>query len=256
MTALITGASAGIGKELAVEFAKDKVDLILVARREASMLAHAAELQTKYGIQVTVIALDLSAPNRANELYAKVKSLRLQVSTLVNNAGFGDNGEFVDSDLQKQKDMINLNILTLTKLTHLFGADMKARKSGSIMNVASTASFQPGPIMAVYVATKHYVLAFSEAIAEELKPYDVYVSTLCPGPTQSEFGEVAGFGKIVPSDSSPFPKADKVAKFGYAQMKKKRVVFIHGFKNALQANLVRFIPRSVVRKVAYAIMKN
>jgi short-subunit dehydrogenase len=255
MIALITGASAGIGKELAVEFANDKIDLILVARREDSMKNHAAELISTYGIKVTVIAQDLGIPDSAEQLYKEVKSKGFAIDYLVNNAGFGDNGDFVDSDIAKNENMINLNILTLTKLTHLFGADMKARKGGTILNVASTASFQPGPLMSVYFATKHYVLAFSEGIAEELRPYNVYVSTLCPGPTQSEFGERAGFGKIIPSDTNPYPLSDEVAKFGYQQMKKKKVVFIHGFVNRVMANLVRFTPRSIVRKIAHSKMK-
>ncbi|PCJ65906.1 MAG: short-chain dehydrogenase [Bacteroidetes bacterium] len=254
MTALITGASAGIGKELAVEFAKDKIDLILVARREETMQTHATELSTKYGIDVQVIAQNLALPNSANLLYDKVKQLGSNIDYLVNNAGFGDNGDFVDSDLQKNENMINLNVLTLTKLTHLFGAEMKARKQGTILNIASTASFQPGPLMSVYFATKHFVLAFSEGIAEELRPHNVFVCTLCPGPTQSEFGEVAGFGKLVPSDSNPFPLAHEVAKYGYAKMKKKKVVAIHGFMNALMATAVRFVPRSLARKIAHSKM--
>ena len=256
MTALITGASECIGAELAREFAKDKIDLILVARREEKLKSLGKELSSAYGIKVSIIAIDLSEPNSANELYKKVESLRLKVNYLVNNAGFGDNGEFVDSKLSNQENMINLNIVTLTKLTHLYGSDMKARKSGSILNVASTASFQPGPLMGVYFATKHYVLAFSEAIAEELRPYDVFVTTLCPGPTQSEFGERAGFDMVVPSDSSPFPVSADVAKFGYAQMKKKKVVAIHGLWNTIQATAIRFIPRFLTRKIVYYKMKN
>jgi short-subunit dehydrogenase len=256
MTALITGASAGIGAELAREFAKDKIDLILVARREERLKNLASELSSTYGVIVHIIALDLSLPGSANELFKKVQSLRLAVDYLVNNAGFGDNGEFVESDLNNQEGMINLNILTLTKLTHLFGAEMKARKAGTILNVASTASFQPGPLMGVYFATKHFILAFSEAIAEELRPHNVFVSTLCPGPTQSEFGERAGFDKVIPSDSNPFPVSAEVAKYGYTQMKKKKVVAIHGIWNTIQATIVRFVPRSIVRKIAHSKMKN
>lgn len=255
MTALITGASSGIGAELAREFAKDKIDVILTARREDKLAALAAELSEKYGIEATVIALDLAKPSGADELFKKVKSLRKSVNYLVNNAGFGDNGDFVDSDLSKQEEMINLNVLTLTKLCHLFGSEMKQSKKGTILNLASTASFQPGPTMSVYFATKHFVLALSEAIAEELRPYGVYVCTLCPGPTQSEFGERAGFGKIIPGADNPFPTSDVVAKFGYQEMKKKKVVSIHGLWNSVQANLVRFVPRSIVRKMAHQKMK-
>ncbi len=256
MTALITGASAGIGAELAREFAKDNINLILVARREEKLQSLGKELSSEYGIQVSIIAIDLSKPSSADELYKKVQSLRLTVNYLVNNAGFGDNGEFVESSLSNQENMINLNIVTLTKLTHLYGSDMKAREGGTILNVASTASFQPGPLMGVYFATKHFVLAFSEAIAEELRPYNVFVTTLCPGPTQSEFGERAGFDKVVPSDSNPFPNSAEVAKFGYAQMKKKKVVAIHGLWNAIQATLIRFVPRFLIRKIVHLKMKN
>ena len=219
------------------------------------MTQHAEELKEQYGIKVHVIPQDLSIPSSADILFSKVKSLRLSVDYLVNNAGFGDNGEFVESNLPRQEEMINLNILTLTKLTHLFGADMKKKKQGNIMNVASTAAFIPGPLMAVYFATKHFVLSFSEGIAEELRPYNVYVSTLCPGPTQTEFGEVAGFGRVVPSDSSPYPLAAEVAQFGYKKMKSREVVFIEGFKNKLNAFGARFLPRSTVRKMVHRSMK-
>ncbi len=255
MTALITGASSGIGAELALEFAKDKIDLILVARREDRLKQIATTLSTNHGIKVTVIALDLSLAGSAEELYKKVKSLRLSVDYLVNNAGFGDNGEFVECDLPLQEDMINLNILTLTKLTHLFGADMKQNKKGNILNVASVAAFVPGPLMSVYFATKHFVLAFSEAIAVELKPYDVYVTALCPGPTASEFGEVAGFKMLSEAPASKFPSAEKVARFGYLKMKQKKVVCIHGWRNRLETFTTRLVPRSIVRKIVYSKMK-
>ncbi len=248
-------ASSGIGKELAREFAKDKIDVILTTRREDNLKELASELIADHEIQATVIALDLSKPAMADELYTKVKSLRKSVDFLVNNAGFGDNGDFLDCELSKQEEMVNLNIIALTKLCHLFGQDMKSNKNGTILNVAPTASFQPGPTMSVYFATKHYVLALSEAIAEELRPHNVFVSTLCPGPTQSEFGERAGFGKIIPGEGNPFPTSDIVARYGYKQMKNRKVVAIHGFWNAVQANLVRFVPRSIVRKMAHQKMK-
>ena len=136
MIALITGASAGIGKELAVEFAKDKINLVLVARREEKMLNHALFLETTYGIKVTVIHMDLAASNSADRLYDEIRKQEFKIDFLINNACFGDHGEFVDSDLAKQEDMINLNVLSLTKLTRLFGADMKLRNQGTILNVA------------------------------------------------------------------------------------------------------------------------
>ena len=252
MIALITGASAGIGKELAVEFAKDKINLVLVARREEKMLNHALFLETTYGIKVTVIPMDLAASNSAERLYDEIRKQEFKIDFLINNAGFGDHGEFVDSDLAKQEDMINLNVLSLTKLTRLFGADMKLRNQGTILNVASDAAFRPGPMMSVYFATKHYVLAFSEAIAEELRPYGVYVCTLCPGSTQSKFGEMAGFGKLDPNSISP--TSAEVAAFGFRQMKKKKVVFIHGRKVRLRAFLTRVMPKGTVRRWVYRQM--
>jgi short-subunit dehydrogenase len=252
MTALITGASAGIGAELAREFAKDKINLILVARRERSLKTLAAELSAEYNINVSVIALDLSLSSSAAELYKKVQSLRLTVDYLVNNAGFGDLGEFADSDIQKQEDMVNLNILTLTKLTRLYAAEMKTRKLGTILNVASDAAFRPGPMMSVYFATKHFVLAFSEAIAEELRPYNVHVSILCPGATQSEFGEVAGFGP--PQENSPFPTSKEVAEFGYLQMQKREVVSVHGGDNRNRIEAEKSMSRQQIREAVYLQM--
>ena len=253
MTALITGASAGIGKELAAQFAKDKIDLILVARREEKLKRLAKQLSDSCDINVTVIAIDLSQPNSANELFKKVQSLRIEVRYLVNNAGFGDLGEFADSDIRKQEDMINLNVLTLTKLTRLYAGEMKSRKSGTILNIASDASFRPGPMMSVYFATKHYVLAFSEAIAEELKPYGVIVSALCPGATQSEFGEVAGFGP--PMENSPFPTSKEVAEYGYQQMKNGKIVAVHGVENQKRIEQEKTMTRKEVREIAYKQMK-
>jgi len=253
MTALITGASSGIGAELAREFAKDHIDLILVARREDKLEGLAQELEEKYAVNIILVAKDLATQNAGNELYEILQKLDLKVDFLVNNAGFGDLGEFVDSDIQKQEDMINLNILTLTKLTRLYGAEMKKKKSGTILNVASDAAFRPGPMMSVYFATKHFVLAFSEAIAEELKPYGVTVSTLCPGATQSEFGEVAGFGP--PMENSPFPTSQEVAAYGYEQMKKGEIVAIHGADNQERIKQERNMTRTEVREAVYEQMK-
>jgi uncharacterized protein len=253
MTALITGASAGIGAELAREFAKDKIDLILVARREENLNLLAEELRNKHSINVYVVAQDLATPSAANELYDTLKKLDVEVDYLINNAGLGDVGEFVNSNVKRQEDMINLNILTLTKLTRLYGAEMKEKKSGTILNVASDASFRPGPMMSVYFATKHYVLAFSEAIAEELKPHGVTVSTLCPGATQSEFGEVAGFGP--PMENSPFPTSAEVAKYGYEQMKKGEIVAVHGTDNQSRIAEERKMTKTEVRERVYEQMK-
>jgi len=253
--ALITGASTGIGRELAVEFAKDNVDVILVARSAQKLKELALFLEKTYSINSWIFIKDLSTPSSATELFNDIIANGLCVDYLVNNAGFGDYKLFVDSNLQKQEDMINLNVLTLTKLTHHFTNEMKKVGSGFIMNVASTASFQPGPTMSVYFATKHYVLAFTEAIAEELKPFNIKVSALCPGPTESEFGRASGFKLIENAKKNNLPTSADVAKFAYAKMKKGKTVYVHGFWNRIQANLVRFVPRNWVTKITYMKLK-
>lgn len=249
MTALITGASKGIGKEFVIEFAKNKIDVIMVARSQKLLHEHAQFVEKKFKTKVHVISLDLSMQNAAEEVYQAVNKKGLVVNYLVNNAGFGDYGEFANSDLKKQSDMINLNILTLTKLTHLFVQDMKKHKQGKILNLASVAAFQPGPMMSVYFATKHFVLGFSEAIHEELKPYNIQVTALCPGPTESEFGQVAEFQMLKNPKPNRFPTAKDVAQFGFKKMMKGEAIAIHGFVNTVLSTLVRLVPRSIVRKI-------
>jgi len=255
LTALITGASKGIGKEFVIEFAKNKIDVIMVARSQKLLHEHAQFVEKKFKTKVHVISLDLSMQNAAEEVYQAVNKKGLVVNYLVNNAGFGDYGEFANSDLKKQSDMINLNILTLTKLTHLFVQDMKKHKQGKILNLASVAAFQPGPMMSVYFATKHFVLGFSEAIHEELKPYNIQVTALCPGPTESDFGKVANFKMLKNPKASRFPSSKDVAKYGYKMMMKGRVVAIHGLRNTIMTTLVRAVPRSIVRKIVYYRLK-
>lgn len=255
MIALITGASKGIGKELAIEFAKHKTDLILVARSQLLLKKLSKKLTEDFKIRTYVISIDLSIPNNAEKLYEDVANLGLSVDYLINNAGFGDQGEFAEANLQKQVNMINLNVLTLTKLTHLFVQQMKKKRQGKILNLASTASFQPGPSMSVYFATKHYVLAFTEAIAEELKPYGIQVSALCPGPTESEFAATAGFTMLENAKPNRFPSSKEVAKFGYAKFMAGKVISIHGWFNTVQAVLAQLAPRSIVRKIAYLKIK-
>ncbi len=183
-TVLITGASSGIGLEFARIFARERHDLVLVARSREKLENLANELSW---VKTTIIEKDLSISGSPQEIYDELLWKSIQVDLLVNNAGFGDFGYFHEWDLSKYQQMIDLNIRTLTDLSYLFGRDMVSRKSGKILNVASTAAFQPGPLMSVYFATKHYVLAFSEGIAEEWKDYGVTVSALCPGPTESGF---------------------------------------------------------------------
>lgn len=245
-TALITGASSGIGLELAKIHAQKGHNLVLVARSEQKLNDLKKDLETQNNIRATVIALDLSHPEAAQQLFDITENQSIQVDYLINNAGFGDFEEFSKSDLNKAMQMIDLNIKSLTILTKLYLDGMLERKSGKIMQLASTASFQPGPLMAVYYATKHYVLAFSEAIAEELKGSGVTVTALCPGPTASGFQNAADLGDSKLVKDKKLPTSAEVADYGYKSMMKGKRVAIHGFQNKLMAFSVRFTPRSWV----------
>lgn len=255
MTALITGASKGIGKAFVLEFARHGIDVIAVARSEKLLNELALFVKNKHGIKVHVVCVDLSIQNAAEILYDILKKKNLTVDYLINNAGFGDHGEFINSDLKKQSEMISLNILTLTKLTHLIIQGMKKRKRGKVLNLASVAAFQPGPLMSVYFATKHFVLGFSEALYEELKPHNIQVTALCPGPTKSDFGVVANFKMLKNPKANRFPSSEDVAKYGYKMMMKGRVVAIHGLRNTIMATLTRIVPRGIVRKIVYYRLK-
>jgi len=248
-TALITGASNGIGLELARVHAAKGDDLVLVARSEKKLTDLKTELEQKHKIIVTVIAKDLALADAAQDVYDETKRRGLQIDYLINNAGFGDFGMFTDTDWNKELQMINLNITTLTQFTKLYLKDMVARGSGKVMNVASTAAFQSGPTMAVYYATKAYVLSFSEAIDNEVRDKGVTVTTLCPGATESGFQAAAAMENSALVKGKKLPSSKEVAEYGYAAMMKGKTVAIHGFNNWLLANAVRFMPRSVVVKV-------
>jgi short-subunit dehydrogenase len=248
-TALITGASSGIGLEFAKIMAQDGVNLVMVARSETKLAELAAYIRNSYGIQVDILVKDLSRPEAPAEVFQYTKSQGLEVDYLVNNAGFGDFGFFWETDWDKSVQMIQLNMTALTSLCHLYLPEMIKRKSGRILNVASTAAFQPGPTMAVYFATKAYVLHFSEAIANELEGTGVTVTTLCPGPTESNFQQAAAMEESKMVKGKKMPSANEVANFGYQSMLKGQVVAIHGVKNYLMANSVRFSPRSLVVKL-------
>lgn len=247
-TAIITGASSGIGFELAKIFAANQTNLVLVARSETKLVALKNELAHS-NVDIHVIALDLSQQDSANILFDYCNSKQLQIDYLINNAGFGDYGQFVSGNWKKQEEMIRLNIQTLTHLTHLFLPSMTKRKYGRIMNVASTAAFQPGPLMSVYYATKAYVLSFSEAIASELEGTVVTVTALCPGPTESGFVDAAAMGESKIIKGRKLPTSHDVAEYAYKAFMKGEVVAIHGFLNTLLATGVRFVPRSLVRKL-------
>jgi uncharacterized protein len=254
-TALITGASSGIGLDLAHLFARDGHDVVLVARNEAKLQEVARDLEKHHKVTAHVIAADLARPDAPREIFEATRERRIQIDVLVNNAGFGLGGKFAETDLQRELDMIQVNIAAVTHLTKLFLGGMVARGSGRIMNVASTAAFQPGPLMAVYYATKAYVLSFSEAIGEELNGTGVTVTALCPGPTYTEFADRAqikntGLFKYM----APMTSMD-VARIGYRAMKRGKRVAITGVRNKLTAQSVRVSPRFVVTKVVRALQE-
>ncbi|MCU1302395.1 MAG: Short-chain dehydrogenase [Candidatus Sulfotelmatobacter sp.] len=245
-TALITGASGGIGYELAKLFARDHYNLVLVARSSAKLNQVAAELQNQFAVTVRTFALDLSTPPAPKVLFDQLNRDGIVVDVLVNNAGFGAFGPFAEMAEEEIVGQIQLNVTALTHLTRLFLSAMLERRGGKIMNVASTAAFQPGPMMAVYYATKAYVLSFSEALANELAGSGVTVTCFCPGPTDTGFQKRAGM-----ENSRLFKKigamsAENVARDGYRGLMAGRAVVISGVKNWLVAESVRFAPRKLV----------
>lgn len=252
--ALITGASSGIGLELAKIHASKKGDLILVARSTSKLEGLKKDLEYMHGVKVLCIPKDLSIPDAAQEIYDLVKEKGIEVDILVNNAGFGDYGPYHETNWEKEEMMINLNILALTHLTKLFGSEMVARKSGKIMNVSSTAAFQPGPLMTVYYATKHYVQAYSEALYEEWREFGVSVTALCPGATESGFSKEADM-----QDSKLFkgnlPSSQKVAEFGYSAMMKGEMTAIHGARNTVMAKSAKFAPKKTLLKMVKGFHK-
>lgn len=248
-SALITGSSNGIGYELAHIHAEKGDDLVLVARNKCKLDVLKGILQKKHGIKVYTIEKDLSSSGAAREVFDEIHAQNITVDCLVNNAGFGDIGQFAESDWHKQERMIGLNVTALTHLTRLFLPGMIDRGFGKILNVASTASFQPGPTMSVYFATKAYVLSFSEAINHEVRKKGVTVTALCPGSTNTGF-QAAALGEEGHVRERNLPSARAVAEYGYKAMMKGKAVAIPGFKNSIMATSVRFIPRSLVVKAA------
>src|SRR5437870_7149122 len=252
-TALITGASSGIGLDLARLFAKDGHDVVLVARSEGKLREIAAELERDFGMTAHVIVADLAKPDAPQTLVAQ---LPVDVDVLVNNAGFGVLGPFVETDLAKELEMIQVNVVALTHLTKLLLPPMVARRRGRVLNVASTAAFQPGPLMAVYYATKAYVLSFSEAIADELRDSGVTVTALCPGPTETGFAAVADMTTArLFNIAKPMGSAE-VARAGYAAMWRGRRVVIPGIKNKLLTQSIRVSPRRMVTTIVRKLQES
>jgi short-subunit dehydrogenase len=243
---LITGASAGLGAEFARQLAAKDQKLVLVARRKDRIDALAAELGNARSLP-----LDLSTAGAAAALMADVAAHGEHVDTLTNNAGFGLTGRFAELDPAREREMIDLNCGALTELCRAVVPGMIERKSGAILNVASTAAFQPGPGMAVYFATKAFVLSLTEALHEELRRHGIKVSALCPGPTATEFGDVAGFGKAIPQ--AFMARAEPVVRAGLRGLERNRAVVIPGLLNKMSGQGHRLLPRSALRRITAAI---
>jgi short-subunit dehydrogenase len=246
---LVTGGSSGIGLELARQAAADGHDLILVARNAASLAAVADELGRR--VQVHTIAEDLSQPEAAEQVWDRVRSLGVEVDCLINDAGFGDHGSFADSDLGKLERMIRVNITALTALTRLALPPMLERGRGRIMNLASVTGFLPGPLMSVYYATKHYVLAFSEGLVEELRGSGVTVTALCPPPVRTAFSSAAQISPTNFMATTRTTPAD-VARYGYRMMKRGKAIAVYSpLYKFLTLFLVRITPRFALRRLMH-----
>ncbi len=250
-TALITGSSRGLGAEFARLFASKNTNLVLVARSARELNELKDELENAFGISVLTFAKDLTKSENVQSVYDEIKAAGVEVDYLVNNAGFGDFGYFADTEWTRHKQMIDLNISALSHFCHLFVQDWIPRKSGKILNVASTAAFQPGPRMSVYFASKSFVTSFSQAIGHELRQHGITVTALCPGPVSTNFGKAARMqhpNGILKDMKTPSPK--EVVEFGYMAMMKGKPLVIHGMLNRLVANSVRFMPRKWLVKLS------
>jgi short-subunit dehydrogenase len=253
-TALITGASSGIGLELAKIHASKGGNLVVVARNKAKLEELKSDLEKQYGIQVYVIAKDLAIPNAAIEVFEETEKEGIHIDYLINNAGFGLYGKFEQTDWLEESNMIQVNITALTQFTKLYLPGMIARKNGKILNVASTAAFVPGPTMAVYCATKPYVLSFSEAVNNEVNEHGITITALCPGATASGFSVAAKADKSALFSKTKLATSAEVALFGYEAMIHGKQVAIHGFLNQFLAFFIRFMPRSLVVKISRKVI--
>lgn len=253
--ALVTGASAGIGRELAREFARHGHDVVLTARRRVELEQLAGELRRDYGVRVLCVDGDLGDSDFPTALHAQLAERGVQVEVLVNNAGFGLMGDFVGLDERRQLDMLQLNVVALTHLTRLFVPAMVQRGHGGVLNVASVAAFQPGPTMAVYHATKAFVVSFSRALREELRGSGVTVTVLCPGVTSTEFTSVAG---VRESTLVRLTSADArgVARAGHRGLRRGRAVIVPGLLNRTVASSSRVLPQGLVTRLAARTLRS
>lgn len=254
-TALITGASSGIGRALAEQFAKNGINLILVARRTDLLQDIAGDLMSRYAIQVKYQTCDLLDIEQIAGMVKNLVQSEVKINYLINNAGTGIHGDFDQMDPQGILQMVQLNIVAVTHLTRYFLSDLASSLECKILNVASTAAFQPCPYLAVYGATKAYVLSFSEALAAELQQKDITVTTLCPGETETEFIVLSGLNKLTRVKKEHLPSAGEVAAFGFEQLMAGRRLAIHGWKNRLMVFGERFIPRKMVTGIAENLYK-
>ncbi len=249
--ALITGASSGIGADLAECAAADQFDLVLVARRLSALAAVAQRCERKHGVKITIIQSDLGDPTAARVLVAELRARKLDVHTLINNAGVGANGSVAQLSLETQLHEIQVNVTALTELTRRLLPPMLERGTGAVMNVASTAAFLPGPGMAVYYASKAYVLSFTEALAEELRGTGINVSALCPGPTATEFAAASGMSesKLMKQKGIMMSSAD-VARIGWDGLLRGKRVVVPGASNKLLIQSLRVVPRAIAARIS------
>ena len=254
-TALVTGATSGIGLELATLLARDGHDVVLVARTRERLEVVARGLTEEFGIRATVFAADLSSPEAPAEIERELESRGLAADVLVNNAGFGVHGKFADTPIEHELEMIQVNVAALTHLTKLLLRGMLERRRGRILNLASTAAFQPGPLMAVYYATKAYVLSFSEALANEVKGTGVTVTALCPGPTITDFQRQAGIEGTALFTGPLVMDAASAALAGYRGMMRGDSLVIPGVGNNILVQALRVTPRRVATAIARKIQE-
>ncbi len=255
-TALITGASSGIGYELSKLFAADGANLVLVARSEQRLNEIASDLAQTYGVRAMVLAKDLSDPASPGEIAAALQAQSIDVDVLVNNAGFSTYGPFAEIDWAEELSMLQVNMVSLTHLTKLFLPGMIARRSGGILNVGSTGSFVPGPLAAGYFATKAYVLSLSEAIGEEVRGTGVSVTALCPGVTRTGFQARAHVEHIRLVTSGMAMSARQVAEIGYKALLRGQAVVVSGLLNQLMIFAVRITPRWLARRISHRLMQS